>query len=250
MDKGYFKDYYTLERSHWWFLGRLEILIAVLKKKVLPSTDKKISILNVGVATGATSLALQPYGEVTSVEYDAECCKFLKENLKMDVINASMTSLPFADKSFDIVCAFDVIEHIEEDELALKEAYRVLKDGGKLYITVPMNMSLWSDHDVINHHFRRYSSEGLKDVIVNAGFKITYISFFNAILFLPIYLVRLLSSLKKKKSDALPESDFNGLNTNKFINTILLNVLKVEKIALNSGIRFGFGVSKIMIGSK
>ncbi len=250
MDKGYYKDYYALERSHWWFLGRLEILTSILRKKVLPENNPVLSILNVGVATGATSLALEKYGEVTSVEFDAECCQYLRENLKMDVINASMTSLPFADHSFDIVCAFDVIEHIENDRLALKEAYRVLKENGKLYITVPMHMSLWSDHDVINHHYRRYSSEGLKDVIIHVGFKISYSSFFNAILFLPIYLVRFLSSLKKKKSDAIPKSDFNGLNTNKIINGILLTVLRVEKLALNKGVKFGFGVSKIIIAKK
>ncbi|MFM2395258.1 MAG: hypothetical protein RLZZ546_3241 [Bacteroidota bacterium] len=250
MDKGYFKDYYFLERSHWWFLGRLEILISILKLKVIEENQSKLSILNVGVATGATSIALQQYGNVTSVEYDRECCDFLTEKVKMEVLNASMTALPFEDQSFDIVCAFDVIEHIEDDLQALKEAFRVLKTNGKLYITVPMYMSLWSDHDVINHHYRRYSSKGLTDVVLKSGFEIRYKSFFNSILFPPIFLVRLLSSLRKKKQGDLPKSDFDGVNTNKFINQLLLQVLKIERRMLSLGLQFGFGVSKMIVGKK
>jgi ubiquinone/menaquinone biosynthesis C-methylase UbiE len=248
MDKNYFKDYYKLERNHWWFIGRLEIIKSIFEKKILSNSKKSLSILNIGIATGATSIALEKYGKVTSVEYDQDCCKFLKENLKIEVINASMTELPFKDNSFDVVCAFDVIEHIEEDKLALKEAFRVLKPNGKVYLTVPMHMSLWSDHDVINHHFRRYSSESFRKVVDSAGLKITYSSFFNSILFPSIFIVRYLSSFKKK-SDS-PQSDFNGLNTNGLVNSILLQILRIEKWMMNIGIRFGFGVSKMIVASK
>ncbi len=249
MEKSYFKEYYIQERSHWWFLGRLEILESLLKNKII-GNKTNLKILNVGVATGATSTMLEKYGELTSLEYDKDCCDFLRETVKMEVVNGSMTELPFADKTFDIVCAFDVIEHIKEDAIAMQEARRVLKDDGSVFIAVPMHMHLWSDHDVINHHFRRYNSKELHSVTKNAGFDISYATFFNSFLYLPIALVRIIGGLVKRKKDELPKSDFDGFNANSIVNKVLIQVLKIEKMMINAGVKFPIGVSKIIIGKK
>ena len=74
---------------------------------------------------------LSKFGEVTSLEYDKYCCEFLKEKTGIEAINASLTELPFSDNSFDLVCAFDVIEHIEDHEKAVDEIFRVLKPKAK-----------------------------------------------------------------------------------------------------------------------
>jgi ubiquinone/menaquinone biosynthesis C-methylase UbiE len=82
---------------------------------------------------------------------------------------ADAQSMPIADNSVDIVTAMDVIEHIPDDKAALREISRILKPGGYLLATVPAFQSLWSDHDVALHHFRRYTQPSFRDVIQRSG---------------------------------------------------------------------------------
>ena len=156
MDKKFYQEYYTLEREGWWFKARLSILESYCKDLAV---NTNIKILNVGAATGATSEMLSRYGEVTSLEYDKFCCEFLKVKTGIEAINASLTELPFKNNTYDLICAFDVIEHIEDHEKALDEIYRVLRPHGKYFLTVPAFQSLWSNHDVVNHHYRRYTKK-------------------------------------------------------------------------------------------
>ena len=154
MDKQYYKDYYKLEREHWWFTARNEILKSLIKRNI--DINKKLNILNIGTATGAGTKMLEEFGNVTSIEYDEDCCKFLNEQLNIKTQQGSITELEFDENTFDLVCAFDVIEHVEQDELAAKEMLRVCKKDGLVFCTVPAFMLLWSEHDVINHHVKRY----------------------------------------------------------------------------------------------
>ncbi len=249
MDRDYYVQYYKLEREHWWFRGRLEILEQTIQKKIY--RGHPLRILNVGIATGATSIMLQKFGEVVSVEYDAECCEFVKQKLNLDVINASMTALPFENRTFDLICAFDVIEHIEEDQEAVTEALRVLKTDGHFFISVPMYMSLWSDHDLINHHFRRYGSTGLKKLFQAEGIQIDYYSFFNFFLFPGIACYRMLARLfSSKRKDRVIVSDFQGANNNGALQSIFLFILRTERKLLGWGMKLPFGVSAMLIASR
>ena len=249
MDPQFYREYYTLERSHWWFTARLEILESVLKKWILNSESKSINILNVGVATGATSEMLSKYGNVVSVEYDEECCKFLKEKTGIEAINASLTELPFESNTFDLVCAFDVIEHIEDDKLAISEVQRVLKKGGHYYITVPAFQFLWSNHDVVNHHFRRYTKQNLNTLF--SGFDVDYSSYFNFWLFFPIAMVRfILNLIPKRNNETSSGSDNEVLSSSGLLNYVLKQIFKSERHFLRLGIRFPVGVSILSIGTK
>ena len=116
MQQSYYDDYYILEREHWWFQIRAKILTNRIAKIV--NRGRELKILNVGVATGFTSEMLTQFGRVKSVEYNEDCYKFLKDKLDLDVVKASILELPFEDNSYDLVCAFDVIEHVENDSLA------------------------------------------------------------------------------------------------------------------------------------
>ncbi|MBT8328040.1 MAG: class I SAM-dependent methyltransferase [Bacteroidia bacterium] len=249
MDPQFYREYYTLERSHWWFTARLEILEGVLKKWILNAKPKTLNILNVGVATGATSEMLSKYGNVVSVEYDEECCKFLKEKTGIEAINASLTELPFETDTFDLVCAFDVIEHIEDDKLAISEVNRVLRKDGHYYITVPAFQFLWSNHDVVNHHYRRYTKRNLNSLF--SSFKITYSSYFNFWLFFPIAMVRfVLNLLPKSKNKQSSGSDNEVLSSSGLLNSIVKFIFKSERHFLRQGIRFPVGVSIMSIGTK
>jgi SAM-dependent methyltransferase len=208
-------------------------------------------ILNVGAATGATSEMLSKFGEVTSLEYDEFCCKFLKEKTGIEAINASLTDLPFEDDSYDIICAFDVIEHIEDDIKAIEEIHRVLKPNGKYLLTVPAFQSLWSNHDLINHHYRRYRKNQFNKLIVNNKLKINYSTYFNFWLFIPISIVRfILNNIPRKKNSDSTGSDNEIMQSSKIVNGILYRIFYSEKFLLKLNIKFPFGVSILTIGSK
>lgn len=249
MDSAYYKEYYIQERNHWWFKARMEILKSqVLKFKQKTNIDQ-LNILNVGVATGATSKMLEDFGHVVSVEYDSECCAFLRDELKMEVIEASLTELPFEAEAFDLICAFDVIEHIEDDMTALSEIRRVMKPYGFYAISVPAFQFLWGAHDVINHHFRRYTRAELNSKIRGSEMNPSVSTYFNFWLFLPIAIVRVLQNLFSKPDDDV-KSDFEKYEGASFADSILYRIFKTEKALLKMGVTFPFGVSILSLGQK
>jgi len=100
-------------------------------------------------------------------------------------------ALEFADTRFDLVIASDVLEHIENEAKALSEWTRVLKPGGQMLVFVPAHSYLWSEHDVVNHHFRRYSRAGLVAALIRAGLRPSRSSFWNAAMYFPTAALRL-----------------------------------------------------------
>ncbi len=248
MDKAYMNEYASLETNHWWFKARIEILAHLIRKKNITQGDRP-KILNVGVASGGTTRMLEKFGSVTSLEYDKDCCDYLRNVAKIDVVEGSLTNLPFENNTYDLVCAFDVIEHIEDDSKAMEEIYRVLKINGHAMITVPAYQFLWSNHDVINHHYRRYSKIRLRNLI-SKNLKIEYLTFFNTILFLPITFARIIGRIKKtEENPSQIKSDFDFQKNSKLLNRIFYKIFRLEKKILPS-IKLPFGVSILTICSK
>ena len=250
MEQEYYREYARLENTHWWFTARLNILRNVVRESLRRKPTEQVSILNTGVATGNTTRMLEQFGQVTSVEYDAECCDYLRTQAHIDVVQASLTELPFGDNSFDVVCAFDVIEHIENDQQAINEINRVLKPGGTAVVTVPAYNLLWSKHDEVNHHYRRYNISHLKNILRNK-LTIRYISYFNCFLFLPISLARIVGRAmgRKKTHERPPESDFKNYQWLRFLGRLLYSVFNFERNLVGK-VRMPFGVSLIVISSK
>lgn len=245
MQHDYYKEYYELERKHWWFVAREKILSNYIQKlidgKQLP-TDVKI--LNIGCGPGRSSEYLSRFGNVTSIEYDKFCCEFASEKTGLEIIHGSITALPFNDKSFDLVCAFDVIEHVADDALAVSEMKRVADDHAVILITVPAFMTLWSHHDVINHHYRRYRLNEIKKLFDQTGRgTMVFSSYFNFFLFPAIYAFRTLSNwLDSGKKRSGSGSDFEAFKPG-ILNTLLFNLMYAESRLLNNGIKLPFGVS-------
>ena len=250
MDKQYFQEYYQLERSHWWFQARLIILERFIKKEINQlHSGKKLKILNVGVATGATTEMLQKIGDVTSVEYDSDCCVFLNENVGISAINASFTALPFSDKEFDIVCAFDVLEHIVEHDIAVSEMKRVLNHNGLYIITVPAFQFLWNAHDEINHHIRRYQLKQISNLLFQNNLKIDYKTYFNFWLFFPIVIARLGMKLLPSKNNAESSgSDFEVMNSSKILNAFFYRTFLSESLFIKYKIKLPVGLSILIKG--
>lgn len=244
MDKNYYIEYYKLERENWWFKARLNIIRSQVEK--IAAGRKDLKILNVGTATGATSVMLEAFGKVKSVEYDQDCYEFVRERLDIDLEQGSILELQFKDEAYDLVCAFDVIEHVEDDHKAVSEMLRVCKKNGHVFITVPAFMFLWGPHDVVNQHYRRYVSKQLKNLLTPTH--IQFLTYFNSILFLPVAAVRILSKLipfKRKGSG----SDF-GLIESKLLNSLFYKMFMLENIWLSKRFGLSFGVSLLAIAQK
>lgn len=242
MDKAYYKQYYDFERSHWWFLARAEILESFVNE----FGKSGLSILDAGTGTGANSVWLSNYGEVTSMEFDQDCIDYSHSKNNLKYVQGSLLELPFADDSFDLVCAFDVIEHIDDHELAVSEMKRVCKPGGSILVTVPAFQHLWSEHDVINHHFRRYTKKSLNALFEKLKGEIIFSSYFNFRLYPLVLLARTIGRLfSNSTKNNPPKSDFDKFKPG-LTNNLLRKVFSGEKNQIQKRNSFPFGVSLIL----
>jgi len=203
-------------------------------------SEVKPKILNIGIAFGATSEMLAHFGHVTSLEYDKECVDFVNSTLSIAVEPGTILDLPYEDAQFDIVCAFDVIEHVEDHHLAIQEMKRVSKLGGSIIVTVPALKIFWSHHDVVNHHYRRYSGSQLKELIHEPAF-ITYFNFFLSGPILMIRLFRNISDWINPKENEL--SDFERIDISPNLDAVFFRIFRAEKALIGRKIRLPIGVS-------
>lgn len=249
MNSDFVKEYGVLEKENWWFVVRKKIITKVMQQhfgKSAKATNSRI--LNVGAAAGESSVLLSAFGKVISVENDPF---FVDHLLKrgIEVVKADITVLPFADNSFDLVCAFDVLEHVENDSIAMKELVRVCRNNGFVCITVPMFKMLWGEHDDINGHFRRYSRDEISALIQSQPLKTVYSSFFNTILFIPLLIFRrILSFFQPKKMEEI-KSDFQRIRHNSFLAKVLKFLFNLETYILPQK-SLPFGVSFISFSKK
>jgi SAM-dependent methyltransferase len=234
----------NVEDSHWWFVGRraiLESFLALINSK-LQIPDSKLSILDVGCGTGANLEMLKQFGEAEGVDVSDDALEFCRlKGLK--VHKGLAESLPFADESFDLVTALDVVEHLDDDIAGLKEMNRVLKTNGKTLIFVPAFMWLWGVQDDISNHRIRYTREQITERLNAAGFKIERATYANITFFLPILLGRFLMKVTGIK----PESE-NNVNISA-LNGIFGKIFSAEKYWLNKA-NFPFGVSIVIVAEK
>lgn len=248
MKKEYYKDYYHAERNHWFFLARNKIIMDYIRQLLAERKDDgPLRILNVGCATGYTSVLLKEFGEISSIEYEESCYEFVKENVEdIGLQLGSILELPFEDNSFDLVCAFDVVEHVVEDELAVSELKRVCKNDSHVVITVPAFMSLWSNHDVINHHIKRYRKNEILELFKDPP-NIQYSGYFNFWLFPPVWFFRklnnLLSVTDKTHSEDEVSSDLTVMSKQGFVSSMIYKLFASESGRVLKGKSFPFGVS-------
>jgi len=231
------------EKSYWWHVGRLKIIDEQLAG-MFPKKDAKI--LNVGCGTGGTIKTIEKYAaEIINVDVSEEAIKYMKKaGYTAHLIDG--IKLPFKAGEFDAVVAFDVLEHIENDNKALKEWKRVIKPGGFVFITVPAYRWLWSGHDESLFHFRRYTAGGLKLKAEAAGLKTKKASYM-IVFSLPLVAgFRLLHKAMRKK--AMTE-ETSYVAVPKVVNTTFIGLLNVEAKLQRVG-SFPMGTSVIGLFKK
>lgn len=171
-----------LDELHWWYRARREVLRSLIERRVKP--PPKARILEVGCGTGHNLAMLGRFGIVDAVEIDPAARAIAEKRLGRPVSESRLPDLPgIARGHYDLVAALDVVEHLEDDRAVIAGLASCLKPGGKLLVTVPAHQWMWSAHDELNHHKRRYSKRGLARLIEDSPLRLDAIGYFNSLLF-------------------------------------------------------------------
>jgi SAM-dependent methyltransferase len=185
MELEYELQTHRVEDRHWWYQGRRRVIERVIERLDLPAGAR---ILDAGCGSGRNMVDLARHGAVTGVELSETSVRLARERNAGEVVEGSVMDMPFEDGTFDLTVSLDVIEHLQDDVGALRELRRVTKPGGALLVTVPAYQWLWSGHDEINHHHRRYNRRTLLAPAQAAGWQMKSSAHFNSLL-LPIAIV-------------------------------------------------------------
>lgn len=200
MERVVYRHMADLDQRHWWYLGRRQVLEALIDRLARPPAGGRI--LEVGCGTGHNLSMLRKFAEVDAVELDESVRAIAETRLGRQVMSDRLPELQgVPDKTYDLIGAFDVIEHINDDRAALEATARKLRPGGKLVLTVPAHPWMWSAHDVVNHHKRRYSKRSLKALIDASPLKLESIGYLNSLLF-PLAVAERMASKLAGKQDA------------------------------------------------
>jgi SAM-dependent methyltransferase len=243
MDRRLELQTHELEEQHWWYRGRRRVIAQFLRGLDLPPDPR---ILDAGCGSGRNMVDLARMGRVTGVEISDASVERARERSIGEVVQCSITELPFADASFDLAVSLDVIEHIEDQERAMGELYRVVVPGGKLVVMVPAYQWLWSEHDVINHHERRYNASTLRASAAQAGWKTVRTTYFNGLL-LPVAIIH---RRVTRRSHLVGEPVSDLQRTPEPLNTLLEWPLRLEARMIGLGLRIPAGLSLAAVFSK
>ena len=201
-------------------------------------------ILDIGCGSGVMLRALENIGQTYGMDMSDDAINFSKEIFDGEVEKGALPDqVPYEEDFFDLITALDVIEHIDLDVESLSAIRSLLVPGGKAIITVPAYMFLWSAFDDMNEHKRRYTRKELKTKLIQAGFTIEKISYYNTLLFPVIYIVRMLNNLLKR--DGSSDVDMPS----KPVNLVLRVIFGIEKYMLRT-FNLAFGVSVLAVVKK
>jgi len=246
MEQAYEDQYHRVESDHWWFLGRRQIVRALVLQS---SPDRRCRILEMGCSGGQLIQQLQRdgYRDVAGIDISTDAIALCHgAGLNAQVMDAQQLDLP--DASFDVITASDVLEHLADEQKALQGWQRVLRPGGLLIVFVPAFMFLWTEHDEANRHYRRYRRQRLRGLLEANGFFVERSSYWNVFLFAPIAAIRLLRKLLPRKRAPSGEGDL--FKPPALVNTLLTGLLHAENRLMRLGFNWPFGVSVMALARK
>ena len=247
-----FQRVYAVEDEHFWFVARNRVLAAALSTMLRAASTVR-SILDVGCGTGNTLRVLRaafPSATLVGVDVFLTGLKCAQQRTRAPLVQATVEQLPFH-RPFDLIGAFDVLEHLDDDGAALGHLRRMLRPGGALIVTVPAGPALWSRIDDESHHRRRYEPRQLENVLTASGFRLEYQTYFMAGIYPLVWTARHVSALRD-----LATTRGNGSNSALAreltivpgLNRALLWLLAPEAAWIARRRQLPFGTSLLAIG--
>lgn len=176
-DVSFYEKLFVVEDRHFWFVARNQIIRTVVEQLRLRDGAR---VLEVGCGTGNSLRPLEragPGATVIGLDRYPEGLRYARQRTRAQLVCADSAALPFAEP-FDLICAFDVLEHVDDDIGAMRELRAALRSDGHLLVTVPASKNLWSRWDELSGHRRRYEKTELVDRLATAGFRVEYATAF------------------------------------------------------------------------
>lgn len=239
MDAELFTRFREMESRHWWFVARREIVLEVIERLALP----KSRLLDVGCGTGFFLEGLRTLYITAGVDPSPIALSICANRNLGEVKSGSATDLSaFDGQRFDLVTLLDVIEHVDDDVAALEAARGVLKPGGHVVVTVPAFEFLWTAHDDLNHHRRRYTKQRLRSALEASGFRVERLTYFNCYLF-PLAVVERIG-----KRVLHLDSGTDLVLPPERVNRIMRRIFGAERRRLSRGASFPVGLSVLGVG--
>lgn len=215
---------FELEDTHWWFQSRLGLLERIMRRHAPRPADRKARMLDLGCGTG---MFLEREGrgrEAYGLDFSRQALSFTRRRGVTGLVCANSESPPYASDSFDVVTAFDLIEHVEHDDRLVAGVHRILRPGGVFIATVPAHEFLWSSHDVALHHMRRYRRRQFA-ALFDPQLWITRRSTYSfAMIFPPAAAIRITRKLLHLHGEATADTNL----TPAWLNRILIAAHRVE----------------------
>ena len=233
MEEALYEYLHEIEDRHWWFRGRRAVIRSLLGRVDLPQQAR---ILDAGCGTGRNLQEYAALGRAQGVEPSQTAVDFCREQ-GLDVTCAGLEEMPFEEGAFDLVCASDVLEHIEDEAGALRELRRVVAPGGHFVATVPAYEWMWSHHDQRHHHVRRYTRRRLLRAVDGGSWQPVLATYFNTLLLPPIAAVRAAQRLRP----APARTDYEL--TPRALGMALELPMRVEARLIAAGVRLPAGLS-------
>jgi ubiquinone/menaquinone biosynthesis C-methylase UbiE len=237
-DAAYFPELAAVEESSFWYNARNRLIVWALRE-YFPDAQK---VLEIGCGTGYVLSALRsafPQMTLSGSEiFTAGLTEAARRVPDISLFQMDAQKMPF-DREFDVIGAFDVIEHIENDDAVLAEMFRSVVPGGGLLLTVPQHPWLWSSCDEFAHHCRRYRAGELKEKVKRAGFTVTFASSFVSLL-LPLMM---LARLRRRRS-------VNSESVAGWLNAALQSVMDAERALIRGGLSLPLGGSLLLVAQR
>lgn len=240
MNPGEYTKMFELEDHYWWFVGRRRLALKLLRSH---TSVAKPDVLDLGCGTGVVLRELGEWASPTGLDMSDLALGFCRQRSLGRLIKGDGSKLPIQDKQFDAIIGLDIFEHIEDDEAAFADAYRILRPGGILVLSVPAFRALWGPHDIALMHFRRYRASEVRQRLEKAGFVVrrsTYSVFF---LFPIVVIWRLFEKRKKGPAKA------SLVSVPKWMNTTLIAFQDLEAMLI-SAMNLPWGSSVIAVAQR
>lgn len=245
MDPKEYEKMFHLEDTYWWYQGRKRVVSQLLGLKEC-APQKRPRILDVGCGTGLMLQEMQGRAHCVGMDFSPLSMHFTRKRGIQRLARADAMNLPVRENAVDLITLLDLAEHLERDRDLFHEAYRALKPGGRLVLTVPAHAFLWSEHDEALYHKRRYSRRVIKERIEEAGFHIHRLTYCITFTFPLIVGFRLLQKvIGKKKSE--PSSHLVILPA--WANRLLIWSVDLERLLLRF-MNLPFGVTLALVAEK